>query len=375
MRLVAFGTYDVRRHPRMTVIIEGLRSHGLEIEECNIPLAVETARRVGGLARPWRLVGPALRLSWTWARLWRRGRRIRSPDVVIVGYLGSIDIHLARLLWRRTPLVLDQLTFAGDTARDRGVGRPWIVRSLDRLDRSAVSAADTVVVDTEESLDLIPSDWRHRGLVVPVGAPESWFSPPKAPRDGPLRVVFFGLYTPLQGATVIGEAMALLRDAPIEWTMIGSGQDLEATRRRAGSVPRATWIDWVDADELPSLVAGHDVCLGIFGTGVKALRVVPNKVYQGAAAGCAVVTSDTPPQRRALGDAGLYVPAGDASALKEMILSLAADRDRCREAGESARHCAETAFRSATVVTPLVERLGSRSRDTGMEISEQDSAS
>ena len=55
-------------------------------------------------------------------------------------------------------------------------------------------------------------------------------------------------------------------------------------------------------NEGPALVAGHDVCLGIFGTGVKAQLVVPNKVYQGAAAGCAVVTSDTAPQRRALGE-------------------------------------------------------------------------
>ena len=45
------------------------------------------------------------------------------------------------------------------------------------------------------------------------------------------------------------------------------------------------------AADLPALVAGHDVCLGIFGTGDKALRVVPNKVFQGAAAGCAIVTS------------------------------------------------------------------------------------
>ena len=45
------------------------------------------------------------------------------------------------------------------------------------------------------------------------------------------------------------------------------------------------------------MVASHDVCLGIFGDTDKALSVVPTKVYQGAAAGCAVVTSDTAPHR------------------------------------------------------------------------------
>ena len=280
------------------------------------------------------------------------------PDVVIVGYLGSLDVHLCRLIWRGVPVVLDQLAFAGDTARDRGIGRPWMVRMLDRVDRWAVAASDIVLVDTEENLGLIvPDDLRRRGLVVAVGAPDAWFRPTAARPDGPLRVVFFGLYTPLQGAPVIGEAMALLADHAIAWTMVGSGQDLEATRRLAGPVSTATWIDWVDAGELPDLVGGHDVCLGIFGAGPKAHRVVPNKVYQGAAAGCAMVTSDTPPQRRAMGDAAVYVPAGDAMALRDALASLAADRSRCGAMRAAARSRAEQEFRPAAVVASLVDRL------------------
>jgi SAM-dependent methyltransferase len=94
--------------------------------------------------------------------------------------------------------------------------------------------------------------------------------------------------------------------------MVGSGQELPATRSAAARNAHVTWIDWTAAADLPALVGSHEVCLGIFGTGAKALRVVPNKVYQGAAAGCAVVTSDTAPQRAALGDDALLVPPGDA---------------------------------------------------------------
>ena len=124
-------------------------------------------------------------------------------------------------------------------------------------------------------------------------------------------MVFYGLYTPLQGTPVIGAALSRIAGAPIEVTMIGSGQDAAATRAAAAANPAVRWLDWVPAADLPALVAGHDVCLGIFGTGDKALRVVPNKVFQGAAAGCAIVTSDTAPQRRALGDAAVLVPPGD----------------------------------------------------------------
>ena len=150
--------------------------------------------------------------------------------------------------------------------------------------------------------------------------------------------------------------MALLADRAVVWTMIGTGQDLEATRRGAGPAV-ATWIDWVDAAELPDVVGGHDVCLGIFGTGDKAQRVAPNKVYQGAAAGCTVVTSDTPPQRRAMGDSAVYVPAGDAEALAEALAALAGDRSWCLQIREAAQRRAEEEFRPAAVVTPLVDRL------------------
>ena len=79
-----------------------------------------------------------------------------------------------------------------------------------------------------------------------------------------------------------------------------------------------TWHDWVPIAGLARLVSEHDVCLGIFGASEKALGVVPTKVYQGAAAGCVVVTSDTAPQRRTLGAAAVLVRPGDDAALRPM---------------------------------------------------------
>src|SRR5262249_21889107 len=157
---------------------------------------------------------------------------------------------------------------------------------------------------------------RARSVIVPVGAPNAWFYPPARHAGERVRVVFFGSFTPLQGAPVIGKALRLLADDErFAFTIVGRGQDYDATRAAAAEAGTVAWTDWVEPARLPSLVACHDVCLGIFGTGPKAMRVVPNKVFQGAAAGTAVVTSDTPPQRQELGDAAVFVPAGDAAAL------------------------------------------------------------
>jgi glycosyltransferase involved in cell wall biosynthesis len=376
MRVLFFGTYDADSHPRVDVLRDGLtatlgdagvRDGGSpsSVDECNVPLGLSTAARVSMLRRPWLLPRLALRLATCWATLIRRSRRRPRPDVVVVGYLGHFDVLLARRLFRDVTIVLDHLVGASDTANDRGVSgglRQWLLRGLDAR---ALAAADIVVVDTEEHLAALPATHRAKAVVVPVGAPTAWFSvgecAPGSEADEsegrPLSVVFFGLYTPLQGTPTIGAALAAISDAPIDVTMIGSGQDRAEAQRLAAGNRRVTWVDWVDGAELPAIVAQHDVCLGIFGAGAKARRVVPNKVFQGAAVGAAIVTSDTPPQRRMLGDAALFVPPGDSLALAAALRSLAIDRDRLRTARACAHRLALDDFTPVQVVAPLVNRL------------------
>lgn len=357
MRVVFFGTYDSRAHPRIRTIRQGLESFGVEVAECNVPLGIDTASRVRMLNEPWRVPLLGVKLARSWWRLWRNSKGLRRADAVVVGYLGHFDVHLARWLWRRTPIVLDHLVSARSTAVDRRTRSRWLLWLLDRVDRAALRTADIVLVDTFEHFDQLPAPERHRALIVAVGASSEWFAAPAPIQSPELRVIFFGLYTPLQGGPVIGRGIALLADEPIRFTMVGGGQDLAATKRAAGDASGVSWVDWVDAEELPSLVASHDVCLGIFGSGPKALSVVPNKVFQGAAAGCAIVTSDTKPQRAALADAALYVPADDPQALADALRRLAHAPDELRALREAASQRAQEAFRPEVVVRPLHERL------------------
>ena len=362
MRVLLFGTYDVRVHPRVATLAEGLRAHGVDVAECNAPLGLDTATRVRMLARPWLVGGLVLRLARRWLALARAARRSGRPDVVLVGYLGHFDVHLARLLFPRTPIVLDHLVGAMDTALDRRLAGGPRLFALRLIDAAALRAADVIVVDTEEHRDRLTARQRDRALVVPVGAPDSWFGTPDPRRDGPLRVVFFGLYTPLQGTPTIGAALGALAAEPIEVTMIGRGQDEMRTKAAAGGNPGVRWLDWVTAEDLPGVVGAADVCLGIFGTSAKALRVVPNKVFQGAAAGCAIVTSDTGPQRRVLGSAAVLVPPGDPAALAAALRSLAADRTELARLRRESGKLARAEFAAARIAAPLVSRLEGRLR-------------
>jgi glycosyltransferase involved in cell wall biosynthesis len=280
-------------------------------------------------------------------------------DAVLVGYLGHFDVVLARVLFRRTPIVLDHLVSASDTGRDRGESggvKQFLLRWVDEI---ALRCADIVVVDTAEHAELLPVHHRAKAVVAPVGAPQEWYDarrPHSVEPDGPLRVVFFGQYAPLQGAPTIAAALAQLPPNVVTATMIGTGQELAAARVAAAGAD-IDWRGWVEPEELPRIVASYDVCLGIFGTGPKALRVVPNKVFQGAAAGCAIVTSDTQPQRRILRDAAVFVPPGDAGALAAALTQLADDHELVGELRHRASRIADERFRPEAVVKYLYTRL------------------
>ena len=370
VRVLAFGTYDVTRHPRVGVLIEGFQAHGVEVSELNKPLGLSTAQRVQMLHEPWRLPILAWRLLSCWARLTIGAVRLRRPrpDAVLVGYLGHFDVLLAGLLFPRTTIVLDHLVFAGDTAADRGAASGWRIRLLTGLDRLAIRAADVIVVDTDEHRELVPRHRRRDVVVARVGASREWFdvatpdieSESNGPQvAGEISVVFFGLFTPLQGAPTIGRSLRLLheRGVAVRATFIGSGQEADAVHQLVDDLPGIHWIEWVESDGLPAVVAAHDVCLGIFGTTDKALRVVPNKVYQGAAAGTLVVTSDTAPQHRTLGEAAVLVPPGDAEALAKALAGIAGDRALLVSGRRAARRLAERSFTAAAVAEPLVEKL------------------
>ncbi len=158
-----------------------------------------------------------------------------------------------------------------------------------------------------------------------VGAETGLFSgaieePPACDLGKPLRVLFYGQFIPLHGVDTIVEAARLTRDEPIEWTLIGRGQESPGLRAmlERDPLPKLRWIDWVAYAELRRWITEADVCLGIFGTSDKAASVIPNKVFQIIAAGRPLITRDSPAIRELLEDTPpcvSLVPAGNPQVL------------------------------------------------------------
>jgi glycosyltransferase involved in cell wall biosynthesis len=334
IRAVLFGTYTAS-HPANRLLAATFEAAGVELAVCHEPLWERTrdknaaffgARSLGRLGLAY--LGAAQRLR-------ARFRALPRPDLVVTGFNGQLDVPLARLVvGRRARLVFAPLVTLTETlVDDRRVYRRGGLkgRAALALDRLTLESADLVLTDTEAHRAWIARriSARAHTATVYLGAEPS-FRPttPRPRRAGvPLRVLFYGQYVPLHGTVVIVEAAALLeREGGIEITMIGTGPERAAVARLAAAraVSRLRFEEWVDYDQLPARLAACDVALGIFGSTSKALMVIPTKVYQAAAAGRAVVSSDTPALREVFTpeEDVLTVRDGDPRALAVMLRRL-----------------------------------------------------
>ena len=365
MRVVYWGTYDIGK-PRNRILIQGLRENGFEVIECHAHVwqGVEDKSQVlswrqrlrHGLR--WLAAYPGL----LWRYLW-----LPKHDLVMVGYLGQLDVLLIRpLTWlRRVPLVWDTFLSLHDTVvEDRGLIGPRhpVAAALFAWEWLALRSADLLLVDTDAHGRFFSQRYGvnpRRLRRVFVGAePRAFFPQADNGKDRaqdepdenrPYTVLFYGQFIPLHGMPTIARAAKMCADSGIRWEVIGDGQ--EATRFRAlldeEGPAELSWTPWVPYLELAQRIHQADVCLGIFGTSNKARRVIPNKVFQILAAGHALITADTAAVRELLepGPGIILVPPGDPEALAAAIVEM-----RARDSRAAAEQLADLRAR----ITPKV---------------------
>lgn len=347
-RVCFFGTY-ARNHTANVLLRQAFETLGWRIEEIHAPLWEETRDKGAGYFAAGSLARLGLRYLRCALRLAPRLYRGPQPDLYVAGFNGQLDAILLRLLrWSAPVLFAPLVTITETIVEDREVHAPGssIARLVAAADRLSLRLPSRVLIDTQA---------HRRYLVDRLGASAErvacWYLGadarvfrPYAPRrrGGPLRVLFYGQFLPLHGVDTILAAMAALApDASYELTVVGTGPE---RRRALAAVPRAALdrirlIEWVSYEELGELVAGADLCLGTFGSSPKAQMVIPNKVYQAAAVGRAVLTADTPALREIFtpGVDIAVCPTADPEALAEGIRALRADDEREALAAGAAR--------------------------------------
>lgn len=318
LRVCYFGHYNPS-YSRNRILMKALRRAGAQV--------VEVCSRERGLTRYRALFRKAVRIPF---------------DVMLVGFPGHTDMPLARLLCslKRRPLFFDAFLSLYETSvEDRQLVKPqsFTATRLFWMDKLACWLADVVLLDTATHIDYFVQTFRiprAKFRRVWVGADDDIMKPaPAALPPEQFTVFFYGTFIPLHGIDHIVRAAKILQDAGdnVRFVIVGNGQTFTQVRRTANdlNVSNVTFLGRVPYEALPNLMLRSHVCLGIFGDTPKAMRVIPNKVFDGLAVARPVITAETPAVHEAFtpGEHILTCRPADPQALAQAIILLKSDYD------------------------------------------------
>lgn len=386
MRICYFGTYE-HDYPRNVMIINGLRRAGNSVYECHEHIW-KGQRDKTGAYRGRMLFKMLARITQAYIRLIHRYMDMPEHDVMVVGYIGHLDMLVAWVLarLRNVPIVFNVTLSLFDTfTSGRSLVSPkslmggmfWLVDYL------SCHAADLLITDTRTYANYFVQTFgipAERCCVVPLGANDDLFKPlpkrKKHPVD-PFEVIFVGKFVPLHGCITIVEAAELLREEPVHFTMIGDGQDYPAVQEliRELELTNVTLTGWIDYQQLPEYYAQSDLCLGNFGASARASRAISNKVYEAMALGLPVLSGDTPGLRSELltGEEVWVCKVADTDDMARKILALMQQpelRERIARSGHEAyqqRYTLQKIGERATACLSKVQRISLEHRASNVK--------
>lgn len=331
-----FGTYR-EEYSRNKIMIAALRSVGVEVKECHVPLWYGIEDRVNAVSGGWKKPAFIFRVIKVYLiLLWKFFENFRDFDVMVVGYPGVTDIFIAKLICfvKRKKLVWDVLMSIYQVSIERNLIKENQKTNppLRRLERHAANLADLLIMDTKEHVNFF-SDLHHlpkdKFGVVQLGADESLFYiREKKFTQNTFTVLYYGGFLRNHGVSFVIESARLLKNENINFQMIGSGPELNNAKQLSEkyNLHNITYLGYLDIELLIQKIVESDICLGIFGTSIQAEVSVNNKIYECMAMGKAIITGDTLSIKEMSAQGALLTcsrenPAGLASA----ILKIKAD--------------------------------------------------
>jgi len=288
---------------------------------------------------------------------------VRDVDVV----LGtSPPIFQAASAWavallKRVPFVLEVRDLWPEFAVDMGVLRnPVLIWLARRLENFLYSRATVIVVNSPAYRTYLVGRGVNgdRVFVVPNGVDVTMFDPDMDPMEGrsllgldsdAFVVMYAGALGMANDIGTILRAAEILEDLPnIRFVLAGDGKEranLEKSAEDSG-LENVYFPGSFPKSEIPRLLAAADVCVATLMNIPMFATTYPNKVFDYMAAGRPTVLGIDGVIREVVeaANGGIFVPPGDGEALADAVRTLAADPEKTREYGRSARGYVERRF-------------------------------
>ena len=301
MKVCYFGTYE-KNYPRNYNVIKGLKKNNVETLELHEPVFEKIENKINTATSI--KIKIFFNFLKAYAKLVKRRKEAASSDIIIVGYIGQLDVFLAKILFPSKTIIFNPMISLYDTLiTDRKLSKNIIIKKIFfYLDKISCALSDKIILDTPEHADYFHKTFHidsKKLSYVSIGADEDVFSPQTKPaKNDKFQVLFYGKFTPLQGIEYILYAINILKEyKDIKFTIVGRGQTYDKMRelsKNLGIDDKIEYIDWIPFEKLLKKIHSADIVLGgHFGKSGKASRVISNKTFQIIAAKKPVIVSDS----------------------------------------------------------------------------------
>jgi glycosyltransferase involved in cell wall biosynthesis len=294
------------------------------------------------------------------------------PFLPLLGYLLSriCKIRYVCLLYDLYP----------DIAIELGViqKQHWIAKLWERLNCLTWQRAAAIIVlsetmkeriiakqpGIESKITVIPS-WVDSEQIVPIRKRDNWF----AQKHGlvePFTVLYSGNMGRCHDLDTLFDAIVLLRDQPIRFVCIGSGDKRKQIQQRVADLrmTNCLFLPYQPRENLPFSLTACDVSIVSISEGMEGL-VAPSKLYSALASGRPIVSIC--PANSYLNDVfadancGVTLRNGDSQGLADYLQRLSENPRMTGELGRSGReYCRQhyTAEKIAKNYLDLFQSLG-----------------
>lgn len=298
-------------------------------------------------------------------------RAHRGKDEDFLATFREAALIAARAV--RPEVVWERLALASDVGRDvaERLGVPLVVEVNAPIDEEAVRFRSAARPDAARSAQLrllsaaslvycvsealIPYA-RSRGAdpaalrVLPNGVDTRAFLGERRDAEGAVRVGYIGSFKPWHGVEILVEAFrrAVTQGHDFELDLVGDGPtraEVEAFVEQSGLRDRVRFHGPRPHAEIPAILRSVAIAVAP-APGDVDYYFSPLKVYEYAAAGCAIVAprAGQVAERFRDGEDALLVTPGNAGEMTAALLSLASDPGLRRRLGERARQRARDEF-------------------------------
>jgi glycosyltransferase involved in cell wall biosynthesis len=270
------------------------------------------------------------------------------PFLPVLGYLLSriCQIRYVCLLYDLYPDIAIEL----DVIKKQH----WLVKLWDRLNCLTWRHAEAIIVLSEnmkerivakqpginDKITIIPS-WVDSEQIVPRQKQDNWFAKEHGLVE-PFTVLYSGNMGRCHDMDTLFEAVTLLRDTPIRFVFIGSGEKRKQFQQSVAKMglTNCLFLPYQSRENLPFSLTACDVSIVSVSEGMEGL-VAPSKLYSALASGRPIVSICS--EKSYLNDVferancGIAVRNGDSQGLAKYLYRLSQNPRLANELGRSGR--------------------------------------